>query len=177
VSISPFFHNLASAYQAEMDDLSSDSEGKDVLRQRLTDKRQEIGFLRQMIEVSPEMVAVVFHQGFEFKRPGLMEQVVSQGSDELLAWGGLADAVVLRPWAQILATEVLKEPRGAWFMSLAAGLEYLYSKPGSSPSSAQDEVERDPHGQDSDDDQDPQEQSLDEAGADWLAEQGFDRKD
>ena len=46
MSISPFFHNLASAYQAEMDDLSSDSEGKDVLRQRLTDKRQEIGFLR-----------------------------------------------------------------------------------------------------------------------------------
>ena len=39
MSISPFFHALGSAYQAEMDDLASDSEGKDVLRQRLTEKR------------------------------------------------------------------------------------------------------------------------------------------
>lgn len=177
MSISPFFHNLVCAYQAEMDDLSSDSEGKHVLHQRLTDKRQEIGFLRQMIEISPEMVAVVFHQGFEFKRPGLMEQLVSQGSDELPAWGRLAEAVGLRPWAHNLALEILKEPKGAWFMSLAAGLEYLYSKPGPGPSAAQDEAEQDPHGQSPDDEQDPQEQSLDEAGADWLAEQGFDRKD
>lgn len=49
MSISPFFHALGSAYQAEMDDLASDSEGKDVLRQRLAEKRKELVFLRQMI--------------------------------------------------------------------------------------------------------------------------------
>ena len=59
MNLSPFFRNLRSAYQAELDDLTQDSEGKNVLRKRLADKRKEIGFLAQMIELSPEMVAVV----------------------------------------------------------------------------------------------------------------------
>jgi hypothetical protein len=95
VSTSPFFHNLGTAYQAELDDLSFDSEGRDVLRQRLADKRRELGFLRQMIELSPEMVAVVFHQGFQFKQPQRMEQLVSQASEDLPGWASLADAVTI----------------------------------------------------------------------------------
>jgi hypothetical protein len=55
--ISPFFLALRSAYQSELDDLTFDSEGRNVLRQRLAQRRKEIGFLRQMIELSPEMVA------------------------------------------------------------------------------------------------------------------------
>ena len=39
MKISPFFHDLRSAYQAEIDDLTQDSEGKDVLRKRLAQKR------------------------------------------------------------------------------------------------------------------------------------------
>lgn len=45
MNLSPAFHQLRAAYQAEMDDLSFDSEGRDVLRQRLADKRQSIDFL------------------------------------------------------------------------------------------------------------------------------------
>ena len=56
--IAPFFLDLRSAYQSELDDLTFDSEGKDVLRQRLADKRKEMGFLVRMIELSPEMLAV-----------------------------------------------------------------------------------------------------------------------
>ena len=35
MSISPFFHELRSAYQAEINDLTFDSEGRDVLRQQI----------------------------------------------------------------------------------------------------------------------------------------------
>jgi hypothetical protein len=66
MTISPFFRNLRTAYRAEMDDLTFDSDGRDVLRQRLGEKRKEIGFLVQMMELSPEMVAVIFHQGLRF---------------------------------------------------------------------------------------------------------------
>ena len=48
MSISPFFRALRSAYQSEIDDLTSDSEGRDVLRKRLAEKRKELGFLVQM---------------------------------------------------------------------------------------------------------------------------------
>ena len=40
MNITPFFLELRSAYQAEIDDLTFDSEGRDVLRQRLADKRR-----------------------------------------------------------------------------------------------------------------------------------------
>lgn len=190
--ISPFFHTLGSAYQAEMDDLTFDSEGKDVLRQRLAEKRKELTFLRQMIELSPEMVAVVFHQGFQFKLPAVMEQLVSHEPDELPEWDSLADVIALRPWAQDLAKDILKEPMGEWFMTVAAGLEYLYGKPGKPLAAAQDDnsdADTDSE-KDHDDNQDQRDDADDgeeddegsarrreDAGADWMEEQGFDRKD
>ncbi|MEY4266197.1 MAG: hypothetical protein RIS90_732 [Pseudomonadota bacterium] len=188
MSTSPFFHNLGTAYQAELEDLSFDSEGRDVLRQRLADKRRELGFLRQMIELSPEMVAVVFHQGFQFKQPQRMEQLVSEASEDLPAWASLADAVTLQSWAQPLSLEILKEPMGDWFLTVAAGLEYLYGKPGKAPASAADSDDQDgdedtdradDRDADGDGDSDDGNDGVGrhEAGEDWLAEQGFDRKD
>ena len=41
MKISPYFPDLRSAYQAELDDLVSDSEGKDVLRKRLADRAKK----------------------------------------------------------------------------------------------------------------------------------------
>ena len=186
MSISPFFHTLGSAYQAEMDDLTFDSEGKDVLRQRLAEKRKELTFLIQMIELSPEMVAVVFHQGFQFKLPAVMEHLVSHESDELPEWDSLADVIALRPWAQDLAKDILKEPMGEWFMTVAAGLEYLYGKPGKPLAAPRDEDDSDADedqdddqrdDQDDEDDEESDARRREEAGADWMEEQGFDRKD
>ena len=190
MSISPFFHTLGSAYQAEMDDLTFDSEGKDVLRQRRTEKRKELTFLTQMIELSPEMVAVVFHQGFQFKLPAVMEHLVSHESDELPEWDSLADVIALRPWAQDLAKDILKEPMGEWFMTVAAGLEYLYGKPGKPLAAARDDDDtdedqddhendrqRDDRDGDGEDDEESDARRREEAGADWMEEQGFDRKD
>lgn len=195
MTMSPFFRTLGSAYQAEIDDLTFDSDGKDVLRQRLADKRKELGFLCQMIELSPEMVAVVFHQGFQFKRPSAMEDLVAQGGNALPEWSSLGDAVLLSPWAQDLAKVMLKEPKGGWLMTVAAGLEYLYGKPGKpmaddgADDGDTDEDREDQDGQDDQDDRDGQygdgyedqgegnARSREAAGQDWLEQQGFDRKD
>jgi hypothetical protein len=182
--ISPFFLQLHTAYQAELDDLASDSEGKDVLRKRLQDKRQEMGFLLQMMETSPEMVAVIFHQGFGFPHPAVMDDLLGREADEFPEWDALAEALRLAPWAQKLSDVVLKEPMGPWFMTVAASLEYMHGKAGmaSAAQSASDDEESDgdDHENEDRDDHDGEDddaRARDEAGADWLAEQGFDRKD
>lgn len=183
--ISPFFLQLRSAYQSEMDDLTFDSEGRDVLRQRLTERRQELGFLLQMIELSPEMVAVVFHQGFRFRSPAVMDHLLTHGSDEFPEWDTLADAAHMTPWAHDLTQVILKEPMGEWFLTVAAGLEYMYGKPDAAPAARNDtdadDGADDDEGDERIDEFDAEEESearaREEAGADWMVEQGFDRKD
>jgi hypothetical protein len=184
MSISPFFRTLRSVYQAEIDDLAFDSEGEDVLRQRLTQRRKEMVFLLQMMELSPEMVAVVFHQAFRFKLSGAMDHLISHESEELPGWSTLADTITLAPWANDLAQLVLKQPMGDWFMSVAAGLEYMYHKTDASAAAApdndedteeSDEGDERPDGVGSDEEKDAR--ARDEAGADWMEAQGFDRKD
>jgi hypothetical protein len=184
MKISSFFSQLRSAYQAELDDLASDSEGKNVLRQRLGEKRKEIGFLVQMMEISPEMVAVIFHQGFRFKLPAVLDQLLQAESDEFPEWDSLADAVQLTPWAQELAQVILKAPMGDWFMTVAAALEYMYSKPDTRAAAQADDDSEDGDEEDNDDDnvfddeeEEAEARAREEAGADWMVEQGFDRKD
>ncbi|MDZ7892166.1 MAG: hypothetical protein U5L73_10475 [Rhodoferax sp.] len=183
MSLSPFFHHLRSAYQAELDDLTSDSEGSNVLTKKLAERRKELKFLLSMLELSPEMVAVVFHQGFRFKRPAVMEELVRQESEDLPEWDSLADAVELAPWAQTLAQQVLQQPAGAWFMTVAAALEYLLNKPDARFAAAnesddeeddRDDIERDPEGMDEDE---RQSRVNEEEGAAWMVEQGFDHKE
>jgi hypothetical protein len=129
VKLSSYFYDLRSAYQAELDDLVSDSEGKDVLRKRLAEKRSEIGFLVKMMELAPEMVAVVFHQGFRFAKPSVMEHLLSQGADNLPEWGTLTGAVSLEPWAASLAQTVLREPGGPLSWSWRQGWSICTSMP------------------------------------------------
>jgi hypothetical protein len=184
MNISSFFLDLRPAYQAEMDDLTFDSEGINVLQQRLAGRRKELGFLLQMMEPSPEMVAVIFHQGFQFKLPAVMDHLLTHESDEFPDWDSLADAVHLPPWAQDLSRVIRKEPMGEWFMTVAAGLEYMYSKHDGSAAAhdaESDDEDTDDNREDRDNDLDGDEQddakAREEAGADWMVEQGFDRKD
>ncbi|WP_296510270.1 hypothetical protein [Rhodoferax sp.] len=184
MSLSPFFHHLRSAYQAEIDDLTSDSEGSNVLAKKLAERRKELKFLLSMLELSPEMVAVVFHQGFRFKRPAVLEELVRQESEDLPEWDALADAVELAPWANNLAQQVLQQPAGPWFMSVAAALEYLLTKPDARFAATadseddededRDDIERDPEGMDEDE---RQSRVNEEEGAAWMVEQGFDHKE
>ncbi|HEX5356351.1 MAG TPA: hypothetical protein VFW93_09035 [Aquabacterium sp.] len=190
--LSPAFHDLRAAYQSEMDDLTSDTEGRDVLRKRLADKRKSLDFLLQMTETAPEMVAVVFHQGFRFTEPAVMDQVVSLEIDDVPDWDELRGAVQVLPSAQSLAETFLQQADGQRFMTIAAALVYLYEKPDGRVQAAADDAdeedadkdddrEHDNHDDESreyvDNDDDDDARARDEAGADWLAEQGFDRKD
>jgi len=189
MNISPYFRNLRSAYFAELDDLTFDSEGLHILDKRLVQRRKEMEFLVHMMEISPEMVAVVFHGGFHFELPAVMEQVLTLESDEFPDWSSLGDAVQLTPWAQELADNLLPEPQGDWFMVVAAALEYLYHRP--SPhqhegaahedqaheaGEAHGAVRRQDHADDFDKDGE-QHHDHEESSAEWLEDQGFDRKE
>ena len=186
MSISGYFKHLRTSYQAELDDLTSDSEGKDVLKKRLAEKRKELDFLKQMIELSPEMVAVIFHDAFTIKLPAVMDDLLSFESDELPEWHTLADVVTLADWAKEPAKVILAEPKGEWFMTVAAALEYMFHKKTHRPALHEHDEEDDDNedhdgGADYDSEHDKEaakEAKLrEEAGQDWMVEQGFDRKD
>ena len=182
---SHYFAELSEAYSAEIDDLFSDFEGKTVLSARLKDKRQEVGVLLQMIEAAPEMVLPIFYGAFNFPEPGVMNRAVRAEPDDedFPAWDVLAASLRLNDWAKPIAEQVLAEPAGDRFMVSAAAVEYLRLKDGAGSASANDSAgedraedgeESDRRASDRNESDDGDDQDLAEAGADWLAEQGFD---
>ena len=177
MNTSEFFSDLHKAYQAELDDLSQDSEGKDVLKKRLADKRGEIDFLVKMMELSPEMVAVVFHQAFAFSNPAVMDDLLSFEADELPDWSSLAEDIQIATWAQNLADKVLKEPGGEWFLTVAAGLGYMAGKPVAHVAQDEDKDEDEDEELDGDAEERAEAKARKQAGDDWMAGQGFDRKE
>jgi hypothetical protein len=175
MNISPYFRNLRSAYGAELDDLTFDSEGVHILDKRLKQRRKEMEFLVHMMEISPEMVAVVFHKGFRFTSLAAMDDLLSHESDDLPDWDSLAHAIEMAPWTQELVHVLQKQPMGDWFLTVAAALEYMYSKPEHAQAS---ESEEDDEEEDHEDDAEEAEaRSREEAAADWMVSQGFDRKE
>lgn len=201
MKFSRYFQDLMLVYKAELDDLRSDSEGKDVLRHRLKEKREQLPFLLPMMESNPEMLASAFHGAFLFMNPLIFEALVSKEANKLPAWKSLSASVKLESWAEKLAQLVLADPAGNTFLVTAACLEYLSrsQKTRGATSSIGDDV-TDEDGQEHDGDEDERlhengdldgnygrhgrddgddgdDMDLEEAGADWLAEQGFDRKE
>lgn len=186
MKLSYYFEDLSRAYKAEIEDLQSDSEGKNVLRARLMEKRREFPALMSMIEFAPEMVVPAFHGGVRFIDPHAMTHLSSLEPDEFPSWDAIEEAVRFEPWGDELALIALGEPDGERFMSTVVCLEYLLEKcsdkPGSRPVAASDdEAEQDDQEQgedrDGDDEDSDDERGLDEAGADWMSEQGFDRNE
>ena len=175
MSLSRFFSNLASAYDAEINDLVSDSEGKNVLAKRLAEKRSQVAFLVCMMEENPEMLAAAFHQGFQFPSSAVMDRLVTLEPEAFPAWAEVRAGITLTPWAQALAATVLQEPTGAHFMTVAAGLEYLYHRADERVVvlGAEDDEDQE-RGEDEDELQEAHD--LEEAGAEWLVDQGFDPK-
>ena len=182
MSISPFFQELRSAYQAELDDLNSDSEGHYILDKRLAEKRQSLDFLLQMMDLNPEMVAVVLHQAFEFTEPELMAHFITRDADDLLSWDTLTEGVRIAPWAQAMVDQILAEPVGAWFMSVAAALEYMHGTPmrrsaQSNDADADEDLENVERGDQAEPDEEREAREREEAGNAWMVEQGFDSKE
>jgi hypothetical protein len=175
MNISPYFRNLRSAYGAELDDLTFDSEGVHILDKRLKQRRKEMEFLVHMMEISPEMVAVVFHKGFRFTSLAAMDDLLSHECENLPEWDSLAHAIEMAPWTQELVHVLQKQPMGDWFLTVAAALEYMYSRPEHPQASDSDEDNED---QDHEEDAEEAEaRTREEAAADWMVSQGFDRKD
>lgn len=167
---SRYFSELGKSYSDEIDDLVTDSAGLSVLHKRLDDKRGAIDSILPMIEFSAEMVAVVFYDAFDFKSPELMQQIVQSEPDDsdFVAWDELKTQLTVAAWAQPLIEASLKVRGGDVFLVTAAALEFMRSKPAAyePPADVTDESEA------NDDEED-----LSEAGADWLAEQGFETLD
>ncbi|MFZ6814485.1 hypothetical protein ACO0K3_08450 [Undibacterium sp. Rencai35W] len=192
MKLSQYFQELQSVYDAELEDLTSDSEGKDILRHRLKEKREQVPFLLPMMKSNPEMVAVAFHDAFKYLNPLKIELLLSKPLQQLTPWAELSKHLRLEAWAESLSKTVLQHADGEQFMVIAAALEYLNKSKlsrASSPSVADDDQDdeseheddgvHDVHGvrNDMDDGDSEDGYDLEEAGADFLAEQGFDRKD
>lgn len=193
LKLSRYFANLAKSYNAELDDLRTDSEGNNVLKARLTKKREQVPQLLMMMEFAPEMVAVAFHGAFFFKNTLTLESLITKEVNKFPAWTTLQKAIVIEPWAQALVDTVLTDPHGETFLITTVGLEYLnrgtQSRAAQHVSAADYDEEQednemdDEHDADlnsderADDEGEATEYDLDKAGADWLTEQGFDRKE
>lgn len=174
MTLSYFFEDMKKAYQVELEDLHSDSEGNNVLAARLQEKRSQFNLLMPMIDSAPEMVAVAFHGGVRFLNLQAMHMLSTTEPDEFPAWEDLAHAVHFEPSTKKLAATALLEPGGERFLITTVCLEYLHGKTVPNYGDARDD---DAHeAGESDLDGDAEEQDLEEAGADWLAEQGFDRR-
>jgi hypothetical protein len=172
LKISRYFSDLGRSYADEIDDLLTDSDGKAVLQQRLDVKRKEIGAILPMIDFSPEMVAVVFFDAFAFVSATALYAVAHSAPGErgFPTWAELSANVRVAPWAVPLVATTLKADGGDAFLVTTATLEFLrgHGQVGTAvlPEDDSDAAEHD----EPDDDA----QDLAEAGADWLAEQGFE---
>lgn len=189
--VSPFFHNLRSAYLAELDDMRHDSDGKLVLDRRLAERRSEVTFLVNMLEVAPEMVAVVLHKAFRFTSTQAMDRLLACEPEHLTAWESLRPTIDIAPWAQATVQLLREQAAGDNFLSVAAALEYMAGSPRHAPVHAGDEDDSEEDADNADDDHDTDDgqplsaddlddadgKTREEARADWMAGQGFDRKD
>ncbi len=177
---SEFFYALSSMYEAEMDDLFSDSDGKNVLAKRLQTKREQLSDLLPMMDFAPEMVAPVFFEAFSFSAPATMDAVVSSEPDDgdFPAWDVLESSIAVADWAQPIVDRVRAEPGGDTFLVLAAALEFLRVREsrGAVAAPATDPAPRSRRSDDDNDD-DGDDQDLAESGNNWMSEQGFDALD
>ncbi|MEB0114120.1 hypothetical protein RCH10_003220 [Variovorax sp. GrIS 2.14] len=189
--VSPFFRNLHSSYLAELDDMRHDSDGQFVLDRRLAERRSEMAFLVNMLEVAPEMVAVLLHKAFHFTSTPAMDQLLTCESGDLTAWESLRESIDIAPWAKATVQLLREQAAGDNFLSVAAALEYMAGSTRHAPvlTGDQDDSEEDADNPDAEHDTDDRHplsaddlddadgQTREDARADWMAEHGFDRKD
>ncbi len=173
MKLSPFFKELSSSYAYEIEDLSYDSGGANVLKSRLKIKRDKFAELLPMSESYPVMVVPAFHGGFRFTDKEALEQLVARQPGKFPSWATLAAGIEMEPWAKGLVQRALQSTGGEQFMLIAAGLEYILSGLGAAAAAGDAEPAPAPE---EDQDSDAEGEDLGEAGEDYLNEQGFDRR-
>lgn len=182
MNLSAYFHDQVASYQAEIDDLASDSEGRDVLQRRLKDKRSGFASIVAMLDTDPLLLAPVFHGAFEFGAdcpPGVAAVLATEFGD-FPPWAVVCEQVRIASWAQPMVALALDEPLGEEFMALAVGLEYAFARhkggaaaPGGGD--AKDDGGLDRERGDGEGDEGEGE-GTDALGEDFLEQQGFDRR-
>ena len=183
MKMSPYFKELSSAYAYEMEDLTYDSGGANVLKSRLKVKRDQFQSLLAMTESFPVMVVPAFHGAFRFKSKELAERLVACKPEDFPSWESAAATLELAPWAEELATRALQSAGGDRFMLIAAGLEFILSGLGATAAAGEAEPAR-KEAEDGDAETDAEEdnrrddgvEDLGDAGEDYLEQQGFDRR-
>jgi hypothetical protein len=175
MNLSPYFHDLTESYQAEIDDLTSDSEGRDVLQRRLRDKRSKFDALLPMMDTYPEMLVPALHGAFEFPagRSQVLDEVLAAGEfGDTPSWALVAGEVRIASWAHPLIDAALREPLGEAFLALAVGMEYALTRhKGAGAAVADDDTKAGSEGDDGDEGDE-----ADALGEDFLEQQGFDRR-
>jgi hypothetical protein len=157
----------------------TDSAGHDVLARRLQEKRAQVAQLLPMLECNPEMVAVAFHGGMRFANPEVMSDLAGLEPEDLPPWSTLQASVSLEPWAEDLARRSCSRTRTATSSSWSPPVWSTCKaarRVGDRPSGRRRPAARG-DGSDEGEESDDIDIDLEEAGADWLSEQGFERKD
>lgn len=173
MNLSNYFHDQLDGYQAEIDDLTSDSEGKDVLQRRLKDKRSEFAAIVGMLDTDPLLLAPAFHGAFSFpeNRAETIEDLLTRVPGDFRPWAEIAGQVRVASWAKPMVALALEQAEGEDFLSLVLGLEYALTR---HKSGGRDDTDDDGHARDGDDEDDGSE--ADAQGEDFLEQQGFDRR-
>ena len=178
MKLSRYFSELSSTYGYEIEDLTYDSAGANILASRLKVKREQFADLLPMSEFDPVMVASAFHRGFRFGDKAVLAKLVSAQPENFPSWETVLKALEVEPWAGNLVQQALASHGGEQFMLIAAGLEYILSAPGptvaAEPEASEAKPDDDEGGEDGSDDR--SDDDLGEAGEDYLSDQGFDRR-
>jgi hypothetical protein len=187
VNLSQYFEDLNKAYRAELDDMQTDSQGNNVFAARLKEKRQQFTLLMPMIAFAPEMVAPAFHTGVSFDDPHAMMKLSFLEPEEFPSWLKLTEAIRFEAWAEKLVAIAVAEPGGERFLSTTMCLEFLHGMHSAKHTLAHDAAEQDDDGEGENAEEhdhnehnernEGDDRDLEAAGADWLAEQGFDRRE
>ena len=179
MNLSRFFKELSSSYAYEIEDLTYDSGGGNVLKSRVKLKREQFADLLPMTEFDPLMVVPALHGGFRFSERRALDRLVASEPAEFPSWEALAATIEMEQWADKLAQRALQSPGGERFMLIAVGLEYILSVLGATGATGAtgagdaETAAEDDGGGDGEDDE--ERVDLGEAGEDFLSEQGFER--
>lgn len=179
MKLSPFFKELSSSYAYEIEDLTYDSGGANVLGSRLKVKRDQFGSLLPLCESFPVLVAPAFYGAFRFSSKDVIERLVAGKPGEFPTWEAAAATIELAPWAGELAASALQSAGGERFLLIAAGLEYIMSGLGATAAAGEAEpARREAEEGDAEADalRDDGVEDLGDAGEDYLEQQGFDRR-
>jgi hypothetical protein len=166
---SNFFDDLSERYNIELDDLRSDSEGKDVLNKVLQQKRDAFKTFLPMLEEAPEMIAPALHGAFKILDRRLLDQAANSapGLGGFPRWAALEPTLQIAPWARPMIAMCLEAPDGDAFLVTAAVLEWMLNE----------DIRRPYAASTTDDEPEDDVEDLGQAGEDWMTEQGFDSID